>query len=130
MAAISDLNGTQLEQSLVNNLGASNERPPLFTIISDAYGSQILLNITALTGKEATSESQLEVTEFLVKLRELCAIAQIDANVGKVKGEKLNSFPPAVYGAVSDGMSVVTAPITARMSVSSIQKEKIIGVNI
>lgn len=126
MAAITDLSWANLSDAF----GPSPLNRPLLVANTDAYGTNILLDLGVLLGREISSTGSLGVIEAILKFREVCVIAQTAANQGKLSGEKLNSFAPVTFGTISNNAAPVTASIAAKIIVVPLGQKQIVGVNV
>lgn len=108
MTQINDLTWQQLETaSTIGNL----------LIVDNAQG--LLLRLSALTGFISTDKNSSNVVQAMYKLREYCAAAQNQVNVGVNIGSRFASFPPSVNGTAINGFVTCSGQIITRIPVST-----------
>ena len=121
MTALTDLTWAEVETA-TGTTGA-------ISIVGTAPNAKVVIDVSLLTGTAIGDLSSGGVVDFLLKLREACAAAQITANANQNVGERLATFPALVYGNLaSDGTVQVQGSIVGKMTVSP-QTLHLIGVN-
>lgn len=111
MTAITDLTWQQLEDAS-GITGA-------IAVVGSGDTAKVMIDASLITGTHLAALSATSVVDFLIKLREFAATAQVTANVGLSIGEKLAAFPSLTYGALgTDGKVQVQGNIVAKLAVS------------
>jgi hypothetical protein len=111
MTAITDLTWQQLEDAS----GISGA----IAVEGTGDTAKVIIDVGKIIGSGVTALSASGVVDFLIKLREFAAAAQITANVGQSAGERLAAFPSLVYGTLgSDGKVQVQGNVVAKLAVS------------
>jgi hypothetical protein len=106
--AINDLTWQQLENaSTIGNL----------LIVDNSQG--LLLRLSALTGAISIDKNSSGVVQAMYKLREYCANAQNQVNVGASIGERFAAFPNSVTGTAINGYVTCSGQIITRIPVST-----------
>lgn len=81
--------------------------------------AKVMIDVGKILGISATVLTANGVVDFLIKLREFAAAAQLTVNTGQVAGENLAAFPKLTYGTLgTDGKVQVQGNIVAKLSVS------------
>ncbi|MEH1905831.1 MAG: hypothetical protein V7L04_31750 [Nostoc sp.] len=111
MTAITDLTWQQLEDAS-GITGA-------IVVTGAGDTAKVMIDVSLVTGTHIGALSAGGVIDFLIKLREFAAAAQITVNVNQVAGEKLAAFPALTYGTLaSDGKVQVQGNVVAKLAVS------------
>ncbi|MHC5719130.1 MAG: hypothetical protein ACYTX0_45475 [Nostoc sp.] len=111
MTAITDLTWQQLEDAS-GITGA-------IAVVGTGDTAKVMIDVSLITGSHIAALSATGVIDFLIKLREFAAAAQVTANVGQAVGEKLAAFPALTYGVLgSDGRVQVQGNVVAKLAVS------------
>ena len=121
MAAITDLTWQQLEDA-AGITGA-------IAVTGTGDAAKVMIDVSLITGTHIGALSAGGVVDFLIKLREFAAAAQVTANTGQSVGEKLAAFPTLTYGSLgSDGKVQVQGNIVGKLGVSP-QSLHAVGIN-
>lgn len=112
MTAITDL----AYQNLQDEATARGLPATTFTVT----GGKVFIDVSAVTGVTAADLTAKGVVDFMVKLRDICAGAQITINSNQATGERLSSFPQIAYGGLqSSGNVQISGTITATLKVAA-----------
>lgn len=123
MAAITDLNWAQVNEALKQLVGTNVD-----IIALDSYGVPTNLLISSVVGSYPEVDGgKGGVVKFLARLHDACVMAQEAANTGKVAGEQLKAFQPAIAGTAVGTFAPISRTLKARHDLSS--STKVIGTN-
>lgn len=122
MAIVQDLTFAELNTEAV---AMPSIAAPIFTL----SGTDILMNVSVLTGDSFTALSNTGFTEMIYKIRKLAGLAQVTVNeaVATTVTEELTAFPSFTFSPpTAEGLVEVTQVQTV---VLSLDDSAIVGTN-